>query len=396
MAERPFDVFLSHSRHDKDWVEKLKHALVTKGLCVWLDKDEIRPGNSLVGALERGIGQTQSVALVVSPEALRSGWVHEEYAAALAISASRPLQIIPVILAHAELPPFLASRTWVDFRDTDDPDSFMQAVNKLIWGITGSRKAVTPPHPLKRSVLLDRRWVSDLMMLLSSGRRASRADAAFLLSIFCVYDTLFFENFYGSSLHALSERLDDDSRSRLLALPELGRKWNDWSDLSADSQDAWVADPTFTLALAQYDRLKGGSSAPTEMAAYLAHTLYLARHFDLAIVPYPNRWPLYERIFVLAGHNEDSWQTQPRVLEDAPPGANLNLSIADVALDAAEPGKQVPLPAALMLHQYQPMSYPVPPAVVSRYEPEFLQRLTPFQFELVTPANIDGRRSTGT
>ena len=40
------DVFLSHSSVDKPWVIKLKNDLLRYGVSVWLDKDEIRPGES--------------------------------------------------------------------------------------------------------------------------------------------------------------------------------------------------------------------------------------------------------------------------------------------------------------------------------------------------------------
>jgi len=47
-----FDVFLSHNSIDKPWVVQLKDDLTRYGLSVWLDKDEIRPGDLFVEALE--------------------------------------------------------------------------------------------------------------------------------------------------------------------------------------------------------------------------------------------------------------------------------------------------------------------------------------------------------
>jgi hypothetical protein len=71
---------------DKPWVIRLKKALEEHGLKVWLDQDEIRPGTPFVDALEKGLDESRSVVLVVSPEAMESGWVREEYYRALSLT----------------------------------------------------------------------------------------------------------------------------------------------------------------------------------------------------------------------------------------------------------------------------------------------------------------------
>jgi hypothetical protein len=138
-----FDVFLSHNSVDKPWVIKLKDDLQRYGLSVWLDRDEIRPGDLFAAALEDGLANSRAVALIVSPEAMASGWVKEEYYRALSLTKDKasPLQLIPVILRTAEVPDFLKSRNWVDFRDELD---YAQSLWKLVWGITGQK----PPEAL--------------------------------------------------------------------------------------------------------------------------------------------------------------------------------------------------------------------------------------------------------
>src|SRR4029453_7148076 len=106
-----FDVFLSHSSVDNPWVIQLKDALQRYGVSVWLDRDEIRPGDLFVKALETGLEQSRAVALIVSPEAIASGWVEEEYARAMSLAQhkQRPLQLILVLLRDATVPSFLQS-----------------------------------------------------------------------------------------------------------------------------------------------------------------------------------------------------------------------------------------------------------------------------------------------
>ena len=131
-----FDVFLSHSSEDKPWVVKLKDDLQMYGVSVWLDQDEIRPGDQFIEALEHGLAQSSAVALIVSPVAMASGWVRREYYRALSLATTKqpPVQLIPVILKEAELPDFAKDLNWVDFRDESVYD---QKVSELVWGIIG-------------------------------------------------------------------------------------------------------------------------------------------------------------------------------------------------------------------------------------------------------------------
>ncbi|GIK38023.1 MAG: hypothetical protein BroJett011_18560 [Chloroflexota bacterium] len=138
-----FDVFLSHNSVDKPWVIKLKDDLKCYGLSIWLDQDEIRPGDLFAKALEQGLANSRAMALVISPEAMASGWVEEEYYRTLSLTKNKaaPIQLIPVLLRVAEVPPFIQSRDWVDFRDEI---AYAEKVWELVWGITGQK----PPQVL--------------------------------------------------------------------------------------------------------------------------------------------------------------------------------------------------------------------------------------------------------
>ena len=67
-----YDIFLSHARPDKPWVEALNGKLEALGLRVWLDKDEIDAGDNWVIKLFDGL-ETNRCAM-----GLRwwSRWVH--------------------------------------------------------------------------------------------------------------------------------------------------------------------------------------------------------------------------------------------------------------------------------------------------------------------------------
>jgi hypothetical protein len=139
-ASPPFDVFLSYHSGDASWVATLKTALEARGITVWLDTEQIRPGDLFPGRLARAIGSVRCVVIVLSAGALRSHWVEEEYNLALA----NRCQTIAVLVDEVEPPGFLAGRTWVDFRDED---AFAASLEQLVFGITGQR----PDHAVSVS-----------------------------------------------------------------------------------------------------------------------------------------------------------------------------------------------------------------------------------------------------
>jgi hypothetical protein len=139
-SEKPFDVFLSYHSGDAEWVGTLRSNLAARGIRVWLDSEQIRPGDQFPGALARAIGSVRSVVLVLSPGSAASTWVEEEYNLALA----RRCHIVAVLIDEVEPPGFLAGRTWVDFRD---PAEFASSLDQLVFGITGSQPAQVAASP---------------------------------------------------------------------------------------------------------------------------------------------------------------------------------------------------------------------------------------------------------
>ena len=127
-----YDVFLSHRSVDKSWVSQLKKDLQRHQVRVWLDQDEMRPGDVLVKALEEGLARCRTVVLVVTPEALASPWVRAEYDCAVTMAITQGKRLIPVLLRDTAMPGFLASRAWVDFRD---PRAYHAQVAQLVRGI---------------------------------------------------------------------------------------------------------------------------------------------------------------------------------------------------------------------------------------------------------------------
>jgi Holliday junction resolvasome RuvABC ATP-dependent DNA helicase subunit len=121
-------------------VTELAELLTLRGISVWLDVLELRPGQQWLPAIEEAITSSGAALVAVG----RSGvgpWQAVEMRAALmmVVQAERP--VIPVLLHGApervELPIFLSGRSWVDLREGYTAAS----LDRLVWGISGRKPA---------------------------------------------------------------------------------------------------------------------------------------------------------------------------------------------------------------------------------------------------------------
>jgi len=141
-----FDVFLSHNSRDKPVVEEIAAWLRGRGLRVWLDKDELRPGLPWQQGLEDGVKSSRSVAVFVGKDGM-GAWQEPEMRAFLVRSKRENIPVIPVLLPGSPSGPqltlFLEAMTWVDLRPglTDD------GLARLAWGITGTKDEMAGAVP---------------------------------------------------------------------------------------------------------------------------------------------------------------------------------------------------------------------------------------------------------
>ena len=150
MARRRYDVFLSHRRDDKPFVEELASRLQDEaGLRPFLDKWHLVPGEPWQEALEVALDESATCAVCLGESGL-GPWQNEELRSALDERIrDASLRVIPLLLPNADpenprtLPRFLRRMTWVDFRRGIDREAF----RRLVAGIRGELPGRDPDPP---------------------------------------------------------------------------------------------------------------------------------------------------------------------------------------------------------------------------------------------------------
>jgi tetratricopeptide (TPR) repeat protein len=137
-----YDAFVSYAHADAAWVHALAENLERLGLRVFLDAWELVPGDLIAVKLQDGLARAGAVVFVVSPESVGRGWVDEEFGAAVAGAAAGRQRLIPVLYGEVALPPLVASRLYVDFRQVDDPAVY--GVRELAAAVRGTTAASRP------------------------------------------------------------------------------------------------------------------------------------------------------------------------------------------------------------------------------------------------------------
>jgi|GEM_PF-2022113 len=132
-------IFLSYSRRDKAWMERLRDSLRGSNLAVWTD-ESITPGSaSWKDVLEKAIENAGCVAVVLSPDAKSSLWVKKEIDYALALK----LPIIPILVrgSEADAVPFaLIGGQYIDFMVKE----YAKGLDELITIARGALTAASP------------------------------------------------------------------------------------------------------------------------------------------------------------------------------------------------------------------------------------------------------------
>src|SRR5258706_574605 len=111
-------VFISYSRTDETFAKRLQNDLTRIGLSVWMDAQDLKPGDSFANEIERAIDASAFFFLVLPTSLILSEWVEWEYRLALTCKNEKGKpKIIPIRLHNVEPPLSLRIVQYADFRE---------------------------------------------------------------------------------------------------------------------------------------------------------------------------------------------------------------------------------------------------------------------------------------
>ena len=116
-----YDVFVSYSHHDKDWVQgTLLPILRAAGARVCVDFRDFEPGAPTLTEMERAVLQSRKTLLVLTPAYLASEWAEFENILGQTLDpAARQRRLLPLLLEPCELPLRISNLTHLDFTEPE-------------------------------------------------------------------------------------------------------------------------------------------------------------------------------------------------------------------------------------------------------------------------------------
>jgi energy-coupling factor transporter ATP-binding protein EcfA2 len=140
-APAAFDVFISYNSIDRPLVIRVVRDLKRKNLDPWFDQWNLTPGGEWQEEMAAGLLQSSACAVFIGPGDL-GAWTRLEMSVALNRAATdREFRLFPVLLPGLEpfepanLPPFLATRTWVDLREGPESERRLQDLINAVNGV---------------------------------------------------------------------------------------------------------------------------------------------------------------------------------------------------------------------------------------------------------------------
>ncbi|MFL5822332.1 MAG: toll/interleukin-1 receptor domain-containing protein [Solirubrobacteraceae bacterium] len=125
------DVFISYSRRDKQFVERLNEALAGAGKDAWVDWEDIPASAEWLREIQDGIDASDAFLFVLSPDSASSQVCGQELDHAI----ERRKRILPIVhrdVDPAEVRSEAAAINWVYLRDQD---SFEQGLKTLVQAL---------------------------------------------------------------------------------------------------------------------------------------------------------------------------------------------------------------------------------------------------------------------
>lgn len=130
-------VFISYSHENRDFVDQLAIQLVLNKANVWVDRWEMKVGDSMLQNIEKAITESSALLVVLSKASVESEWCKKEVTAGLTRElAEKRVHVLPILFEECEIPLFLKDKKYADF--TKEYDAGLRDVLDGIAAVTNA------------------------------------------------------------------------------------------------------------------------------------------------------------------------------------------------------------------------------------------------------------------
>lgn len=160
-------VFISYSHADHAFVDRLVRDLQRSNVDVWIDKWDIKVGESIRQRISEGIQRSDHLVAVLSRNSVNSKWVLEELneAAIRNIEQDKGAFVLPILIEACQVPSQLRHRKYADFRQNYDRalQELIEAIRPALESIPGEADIAAQSSSTSLRILL---FVPLLVLLL--------------------------------------------------------------------------------------------------------------------------------------------------------------------------------------------------------------------------------------
>jgi len=114
-------IFISYSHTDRDFADRLAVQLVEHKVNVWMDRWELKVGDSLISRIQEAIVGASALLVILSKASVQSEWCKKELNVGLVRELSeKRVVVLPLVVDDCEMPLFLRDKMYADFRTDFD------------------------------------------------------------------------------------------------------------------------------------------------------------------------------------------------------------------------------------------------------------------------------------
>jgi len=114
-------VVISYAHEDSDFVDALAANLLKNRVSVWVDRWELKVGDSILHRIESAIQEADALIVVLSKASVQSEWCRKELTAGLLTELeAKSVFVLPIVIEDCSIPLFLSDKLYADFRKDKD------------------------------------------------------------------------------------------------------------------------------------------------------------------------------------------------------------------------------------------------------------------------------------